>query len=205
MIQVNFVNDIEIESELQSLPTDIIRLILKYFLSNEDAIKCYLRIRIFHEACDDITLNLLKRKYFLNLMEFQPEEDYVYLSKTTNVCKCGIFYKNSTHRCLIRESIPDFCPYCLKQLRYEAEHDDICWVRNNHFKHKERFCIMHSKSLQNVCRKRKVKTKKQELKKIKHIAKKEEIEWDNNCTLAIIYLLGAFTIAFGLYDKYLSS
>ena len=64
-----------------------------------------------------------------------------------------LFYKNITHRCLIRESIPDFCPYCLKQLRREAElHDaDICWVRNNHFKHKERFCIMNSKSLQHIC------------------------------------------------------
>ena len=78
---------------LESLPKDIIRLILKHFLSNEDAIKCFLTIRFFHQACDEITLKLLKRSYFLNTSKFAPKEYHSLMKKEYKACKCGVIYK----------------------------------------------------------------------------------------------------------------
>jgi len=102
-------------------------------------------------------------------------------------------YKNDTHRCLVKEMIPDFCPDCLKQLKYKYEYryQDYINYYNNHFKHKNRFCIMHSKTLQDICRKRKIKEKKKLLKK-----EKEKEEFKKNIPL---YLIGTVTFGFVFY------
>jgi hypothetical protein len=207
---------------LESLPKDIIRLILKHFLSNEDAIKCFLTIQIFHKACDEITLKLLKRSYFFNISKFAPKEDHASFMKNEHKsCKCGVIYKNNTHRCLVKELIPEFCPDCSKRLIGNMKYNDSEWVYIHwlHFKHKERYCITHSKTLQDICRNRKKKaanTKKELNEKTdeklallhRKIVKKERLKDDkkkrnfnNSATLTIIYLMGSLTLSLGVYSK----
>ena len=186
---MNISNNINGKSGLESLPKDIIRLLLKYYLSNEDAIKCYIKIRIFYESCDKITLNLLKRIYFINILKFAPpNEPGKYYPNDWKACKCGVIYKNNTHRCLIRENIPEFCPDCSKHLIIKNfNFTGNTYFYYNHFKKKTQVCIAHSKALRNKCVKMKIKQKN---------------ERDFNESALIIYLMGVLTFSFGVY-KYL--
>lgn len=52
---------------MEGLPKDILRLLLSDYLSADDAIMCYLHIKVFHTASNDATLRQIKKKYFTML------------------------------------------------------------------------------------------------------------------------------------------
>jgi len=51
---------------METLPKDVVRLLLTNYLSADDAVKCYLHVRLFHDACNVFTLGLIKKKYYSN-------------------------------------------------------------------------------------------------------------------------------------------
>lgn len=132
------------------LPKDILRLLLTRFLSPCTAVDCYLKLRLFHDACDECTLSTIKKRYFRlfhgNAHDTQfiinPEPDAV-------ICMCGaqVTTKNvhfHQRKCGYNKLMPNVCPKCDKPL-ITTERGGRLLVLRKHFKSAE--CVATNSEL----------------------------------------------------------
>ena len=111
-----------------------------------------------------------------------------------------LYIKNNTHRCLVKELIPEFCPDCSKRLIVHMKNSEWVCIHWLHFKYKDRFCITHSKTLRDICRNR----KKKAANTVEKVKDKNERDCNNKTTLTILYLMGAIAVSIVSYVKYTS-
>jgi hypothetical protein len=110
---------------MERLPNDILRLILSKYLPPMDTIKCFLHIKLFHNACNEHTLTLIKKKYFTFLATQYYYEPSTSINTDNYVaCTCTqIIRKENANRhrrkclkCLSIFPLPQNCPECNKEL-----------------------------------------------------------------------------------------
>lgn len=138
---------------METLPKDILRLLLSDYLSADDAVTCYLHIKLFHTACNVVTLRQIKMKYFsICWNEHEPTRSL----HGWVACSCGRVVKNKNvgshqRKCLNAIiPIPKHCPYCEKSL---YRHNGDVFI--NHLKKKTDNCPALSRfRCSSICCKR---------------------------------------------------
>lgn len=137
---------------METLPKDIFRLLLVDYLSPNDAVTCYLHIKLFHTACNVVTLRQIKKKYY---SIFWNEHEPTRSLHGWVACGCGRVVKSKnvgSHRRKCINAIipiPTHCPYCEKSL-YCPNGD----VFINHLKKRTDNCPALSSQLRGITRRR---------------------------------------------------
>jgi hypothetical protein len=135
---------------METLPKDILRLLLVDYLSPNDAVQCYLHIKLFHTACNVVTLRQIKMKYY---SIFWNEHEPTRSLHGWVACSCGRVVKNKnvgSHRrkCLNAIiPIPQHCPHCEKSL---YRHNGDVFI--NHLKKRTEYCPALSSQLRKITR-----------------------------------------------------
>lgn len=193
---------------METLPNDIIRLILVEYLASDDAINCFLHLKIFHYACNETTLHKLKRKYFNFFGAYANKyENAIYVEQGNKVCSCSAIVQEKNagkhqRKCLFQFPLPQNCPDCNKKLYiypYELFSSSPAHYYHVYLHHFRKHCPAKSSRIRSDIRKqidKETRTKKlAELEELKRLTAMRTKWFGDSLAYAFVILVTFASVA----------